>query len=72
MIQPIRLLAHKIEVIVKDGPINRNKLDFDNSILEIKIPYLLIHQHQDSATTTKVFNISEIDSYKEHYTITKP
>jgi hypothetical protein len=73
MLKPaIIILTTKVEVLVRNNSTSTDmstyRLEFDNSTLEIKGNFLLIHTKEadNLNITTKVFNLNEISSYKEH------
>lgn len=73
MIRPKRIVTKKVEVLVKIDEISISKLEFDNSTVEIKVPYLLIHTREPDSfdVTTKIFNLSNVSAYKEYKELTK-
>lgn len=72
MVSPKIIITKKVEVLIKNATnrsdLSLTKLEFDNSTAEIKVPYLLIHTRELDTynVTTKLFNLNEIASFKEH------
>lgn len=67
-----RINTIKVEVLLKNttnrGDLSITRVEFDNSSVEIKVPYLLIHTRETDTfnITTKLFDLNEVSSFKEH------
>ena len=80
MVTAFRTITTKVEILVKNrhnhADMSITKLEFLNSKVEIKVPYLLVHTRVDGADkhefsiTTKLFNLNEVSAYKEYNIIT--
>ena len=80
MAQPIKITQTKVEVLLKNpynnADLSVTRLDFLKSSVEIRIPYLFVHTHDESSETefsitTRLFNLNEVSAYKEYNKITK-